>query len=124
MRIASLILIALIAAIHLYIAWFEIFAWEARGPAIFSTLDPALFEPTVAIAANQGIYNAFLAVGLLWSLTLSDQLWQARIATCFLGFVAVAGLMGAATVSTSILMVQTVPATLALALLWAGRRAG
>ena len=64
------ILIAIIAALHLYIAWFEIFAWTTRGPAIFSSLPADLFSPTTAMAANQGLYNAFLAVGLIWSLLI------------------------------------------------------
>jgi putative membrane protein len=116
------ILIAIIAALHLYIAWFEIFAWTTRGPAIFSTLDPALFEPTTAIAANQGLYNAFLAVGLIWSLVIRDIRWQANVATCFLLFVLVAGLFGAATVSTRILFEQSIPALAALVALWLGQR--
>ncbi|WP_375281378.1 DUF1304 domain-containing protein [Pseudooctadecabacter sp.] len=122
MRALALILIVLIAALHLYISWFEIFAWEARGPAIFSTLDPALFAPTTAIAANQGLYNGFLAAGLLWSLTIADRAWQARVASCFLIFVAVAGVFGALTVSPTIALVQTVPASLALGALWMSRR--
>ena len=107
------VLIAVIAALHLYIAWFEIFAWTTRGPAIFSSLPADLFEPTRSMAANQGIYNAFLAVGLIWSLFIKEPQWRYRVAACFLGFVAVAGLFGAATVATKILFVQTVPAALA-----------
>jgi len=107
------VLIAVIAALHLYIAWFEIFAWTSRGPAIFSSLPADLFEPTKSMAANQGIYNAFLAVGLIWSLFIKEPHWRYRVAMCFLGFVAVAGLFGAATVATKILFVQTVPAALA-----------
>ncbi|MEM7546793.1 MAG: DUF1304 domain-containing protein [Pseudomonadota bacterium] len=114
MQKAALALIAIIAGLHLYIAWFEIFAWTTKGPEIFTSLAPELFEPTTAIAANQGTYNAFLAAGLIWSLLISDELWRARVATCFLVFVAVAGIVGAATVSTTILFVQTVPAILAL----------
>jgi len=121
MRIIGLSLVALIAALHVYIAYFEIFAWETRGPVVFSTFDPALFEPTLAMAANQGVYNAFLAVGLIWSLFITDLKWQLNIATCFLLFVLVAGLFGAVTVSTRILFVQAVPATLALICLWLGR---
>jgi len=114
MRIAALILIAIIALLHIYIAWFEIFAWESRGPNVFTSFPEPLFAQTVPMAANQGLYNAFLAVGLIWSLLIRDPKWQVNVAICFLLFVATAGVFGAATVSTRILFVQTVPAVLAL----------
>lgn len=111
-------LIGLIALLHLYIAWFEIFAWTSRGPEVFSSFPKDLFEPTISMAANQGLYNAFLAAGLLWSLLIKDRLWQRKVATCFLLFVAAAGLFGAATVSMRIAIVQTLPAILALLFLY------
>lgn len=122
MRTAALTLIGLIALLHSYIAWFEIFAWESRGPKVFTSMDPALFAQTVDIAANQGMYNAFLAAGLFWSLLIKDANWQRNVAACFLIFVAVAGLFGAATVSTRILFVQTVPAVIGLFMVWQMRR--
>ncbi len=122
MRIIGLILVALIAALHLYIAYFEIFAWETRGPEVFTTFPPELFTPTVTLAANQGLYNSFLAVGLIWSLLIQDRKWQLNVATCFLLFVLAAGVFGAATASTRILFVQAVPATITLILLWLGRQ--
>ena len=121
MRIIGLILVALIAALHLYIAYFEIFAWTTRGPEVFTTFPKDLFEPTVTLAANQGIYNFFLAAGLIWSLLIRDRQWQLNVATCFLLFVLIAGVFGAATASTRILFVQSVPATLALIAMWMGR---
>ncbi len=114
MRIVSLTLVALIAALHAYIAWFEIFAWETRGPKVFTSFPADLFPKTVQMAANQGIYNAFLSAGLLWSLFITDRAWQRNVACCFLIFVAIAGLFGAATVTTRTLYVQTLPALLAL----------
>lgn len=111
-RIAT-ILIGFIAALHFYIAWFEIFAWETRGPAVFTTLPVDLFEPTVAMAANQGLYNGFIAVGLVWSLLIKDARWRFNVAACFLAFVAVAGIFGAFTVTPKIFFVQTVPAVTA-----------
>lgn len=111
------IVIAIIALIHCYIAWFEIFAWTSRGPTIFKTFPPELFEQTIAMAANQGIYNAFLAAGLIWSLCIVDLLWHRRVATCFLLMVCTAGIFGAFTVSTSILFVQTIPALIGIVLL-------
>lgn len=122
MRITSLVLIALIATLHGYIAWFEMFAWEAKGPAIFTTLPAELFPQTVEIAANQGIYNSFLAAGLFWSLLIKNRDWQRNIATCFLLFVLVAGLVGAATITTKTLYIQSIPALLALLALYLGSR--
>lgn len=122
MRILAKSLIALIAALHFYIAWFEIFAWTTRGPEIFTTFPADLFEPTVTLAANQGIYNAFLAAGLSWALLIRDPRWWANVATCFLVFVFVAGAFGAFTASPRIFFVQSVPALAALAALWFSQR--
>jgi putative membrane protein len=122
MRFVALGLIALIAVLHLYIAWFEIFAWESRGPAVFSSFPTDLFPPTKAMAANQGLYNGFLAAGLIWALLIRDLGWQRNVALFFLVCVAVAGAFGAATVSTRILFVQTVPAVLAIVALLVGSR--
>ena len=122
MRMIATVLIALIAALHFYIAWFEIFAWTTRGPKVFSSFPAELFEPTVTLAANQGLYNAFLAVGLVWALMIKERRWSVNVATCFLLFVAAAGIFGAATASMRILFVQTVPAALALIALHIGHR--
>lgn len=122
MRFIALALIAAIAALHVYIAYFEIFAWETRGPAVFSSFPPELFGQTVELAINQGTYNAFLAAGLIWSLLIRDAEWKWNIATCFLLFVAVAGLVGALTASSRILFVQTFPACLALLAVFLTRR--
>ncbi len=121
MRLASLLMIGVNALIHVYIAWFEIFAWEARGPNVFTSFPPDLFPQTVQMAANQGIYNAFLAAGLIWALCIKDRVWQRNVAVCFLVFVAVAGLFGAITVTPRTLMVQTLPAALALAAVFLSR---
>lgn len=117
MRKITAICVAAIAALHTYIAWFEIFAWETRGPKVFASFPPELFSQTTDMAANQGLYNGFLAAGLLWSLFIRDAKWKVNVATCFLLFVAVAGVFGAFTVSTHILYIQTVPAIITLVLL-------
>ena len=117
MPLLATILIALIALFHLYIAWFEMFAWETRGPRVFSSFPKDLFTPTKTLAANQGLYNAFLAAGLIWSLLIQDSAWASNVATCFLIFVAVAGIYGAATASKKIFYVQGLPAILGLAAL-------
>lgn len=114
---AAAMVIALIAALHLYIAWFEIFAWTTRGPVVFSSFPADLFEPTIALAANQGLYNGFLAAGLIWSLLIRDSNWRINVGACFLLFVAVAGVFGAVTVSPRIMVIQTGPAVLGLVLL-------
>ena len=114
MNVIGATLIAAIAALHMYIMFFEMFQWTSRGPRIFTRFPKELFEPTKPLAANQGLYNGFLATGLIWALLIRDPLWQTNIATCFLLFVLVAGIYGAATVSRRILFVQAIPAIAAL----------
>lgn len=122
MKNIALALIALIALLHFYIAWFEMFAWTSRGPSVFEAFPPELFEQTVQMAANQGIYNAFLAIGLTWSLLIKDAKWQMNVATCFLGFVTVAGVVAALTIAVKPGLIQIVPATIALLLLYLSRK--
>lgn len=98
MSTISRVLTAFVAALHLYIAWFEIFAWTSVGPDVFDTFDPELFPETIELAANQGVYNAFLAAGLIWSLFITEETWRFRIALCFLSFVFIAGVAAAITV--------------------------
>jgi len=116
-KIAAIV-VAFVALIHVYIAWFEIFAWQSRGPKVFSAFPVELFAPTTPMAANQGLYNGFLAAGLFWSIFIKDAKWQRYVATCFLLFVAVAGIFGALTVETRILFVQLAPAALGLVCVW------
>jgi len=119
MQLLSQILIALVAAEHLYILWLEMFAWETRGKKVFRGAMPAeLFKPTKTMAANQGLYNGFLAAGLLWGLWLGPA--GTGIKVFFLLCVLVAGLYGAATASRKILYIQALPASLGLALLSLG----
>ncbi|MFK7887465.1 MAG: DUF1304 domain-containing protein [Gammaproteobacteria bacterium] len=118
MSIPAKFLILAIAALHVYILWFEMFRWTTKGPKIFSQFPRELFEPTKMMAANQGLYNGFLAAGLIWSVLIADPQWQHNVAVCFLLFVLVAGLYGAATASRKILFVQAIPALLALAALF------
>jgi len=93
------------------------FAWETRGRKVFKSFPKELFGQTKTMAANQGLYNGFLAAGLIWSLLIQDVAWQMNVASFFLICVAVAGLYGAMTADRKILFVQTVPAVLALALI-------
>ncbi len=117
MEIAVSIGIGLIAGIHLYILWFEMFAWETRGPKIFRQFSKEMFPKTKAMAANQGLYNGFLAAGLIWSFFIEDAFWKGNVALFFLACVAVAGLYGAWSASKKIFFVQTLPAVITIGLL-------
>src|SRR5690606_34480949 len=108
--IITKIVIALVALEHLYILWFEMFAWETVGRRIFKGLPAELFKPTKPLAANQGLYNGFLAAGLFWSLLIADAEWQRNVALFFLSCVAVAGIYGTITASKGIFIKQALPA--------------
>lgn len=110
-------LIALVTAIHAAIVVLEMALWrQPIGRKVFRmTVEQA--EQTATLAANQGLYNGFLAAGLLWTALAADQL-RRPLGTFFLGCVCVAGVFGAFTVSRRILFVQTIPAAAALAALW------
>jgi len=95
---------------------FEMFLWESRGPNVFTSFPTDLFAPTKVMAANQGLYNGFLAAGLFWALLfIKDVRWKRHVALFFLLCVAIAGLYGAMTASRNIIFVQTLPAGLAIA---------
>lgn len=117
MSIYAMIIVGLVIIIHLYIVYLEMFAWTTKGPKVFRGFPKDLFPKTKAMAANQGLYNGFLAAGLIWSCFIKDVDWQEHVALFFLGCVAVAGIYGALTVSKRILYVQAVPALIGIALL-------
>lgn len=116
MHLLSSILIAFVALEHLYILWLEMFVWTTRGPKTFRSLAPELFEPTKGLAANQGLYNGFLAAGLIWSLFIQDPIWHVNVAVFFLSCVIVAGTYGALTAQRSIFFMQALPAIITLLL--------
>lgn len=110
-----IILKTLIALEHLYILYMEMFAWETLGKKTFKkALPDHMFKPTKALAANQGLYNGFLAAGLLWTLFIQDPNWNAYISIFFLSCIAIAGTYGALTASKKIFMVQALPAIITL----------
>jgi putative membrane protein len=113
-------LVALVAALHVYFLILEMFLWtRPRGLKTFgNTLEKA--RASAVLAANQGLYNGFLAAGLLWGLLHPAAAVGLQIKTFFLLCVIVAGVYGAATVSSRILMVQALPAALALLMVWLG----
>jgi putative membrane protein len=121
MKTVAEILVGVIAIEHLYILWMEMFAWETRGKAVFGKALPAnLFTPTKRLAANQGLYNGFLAAGLIWTFFISDPHWKTNVALFFLGCVAVAGIYGALSADRKIFFVQALPAIIALLLVTFG----
>ena len=110
------ILTGLVALIHLYIVVLEMFLWDTpRGRKAFGTTE-AFAKESKVLAANQGLYNGFLAAGLIWGIYLGDAGDPVKI--FFLLCVAVAGAYGAATVNPRILLIQTVPALIALGAVW------
>ncbi|MGB5668576.1 MAG: DUF1304 domain-containing protein [Maribacter sp.] len=117
MGILIAILITIIALLHLYFMWFEMFAWTTKGRKIFKNFPPELFEPTKPLAANQGLYNGFLAAGLLWTFMIQDPVWQTNISIFFLGCVTIAGIYGAFTATKKIFFIQALPALLAIVLI-------
>jgi len=114
MMILAKIFITLVALLHIYFLWLEMFAWTTRAKKVFKQFPDHLFEPTKTLAANQGLYNGFLAAGLIWSLLISDEVWSVNIALFFLGCVLIAGIYGALTASKKIFFVQGVPALLGI----------
>ena len=111
-------LIAIIALEHLYILWLEMFAWETRGKKVFKgSMPQELFKPTKVLAANQGLYNGFLAAGLIWTFFIEDHHWKFYISIFFLSCVIIAGVYGAFTASRKIFFIQAMPAIIALVLL-------
>jgi len=115
MTIAVNLMVAFVAIIHVYILVLEMFLWtSARGQKAFG-LTAEFAEQTKVLAANQGLYNGFLAAGLFWGLSLGSSGHDIKV--FFLLCILVAGLYGAATASKRILFVQALPAALGLALL-------
>ena len=116
MTIAADVIVGLVAALHVYFLVLEMFLWDKpMGLKAFGqTLEQA--QRSKVLAANQGLYNGFLAAGLVWGLTQGSA--GLEIKTFFLCCVLVAGLYGAATASRKILYIQAMPAALALVLLW------
>ena len=118
MLVLANFLIAVVAALHLYFLVLEMFLWTR--PLGLKTFRNSLEKATdsAVLAANQGLYNGFLAAGLIWGLVHGNPAFAFQIKTFFLLCMIVAGAYGAATVSRRILYVQAAPAALALILLW------
>ena len=117
METVSRVLVGIIAFIHCYILFFEMFAWETRGSKVFKSFPKSLFAQTKELAANLGLYNGFLAAGLIWTFFISDIEWRNNISLFFLSCVAVAGIYGAITAERKIFFVQALPAIIAIVLI-------
>ncbi|CAM3586531.1 DUF1304 domain-containing protein [Paracidovorax anthurii] len=117
MSFAAHTVAALIGVLHVYILVLEMFLWERPAGLRAFGQTPERAAATRVLAANQGLYNGFLAAGLFWGLWLGGPQGHSVIAF-FLLCVLVAGLYGAATASRKILFIQAVPAAIGLALLW------
>ena len=115
MYLLSDILVAIVALMHIFFLVLEMFLWtRPYGLKTFRNT-PEKAETTRVLAANQGLYNGFLAAGLVWSLLVWSELFAFDIKMFFLGCVLVAALYGGYSVSRRILMVQGLPALIALA---------
>lgn len=115
MMTAANIAIGLVALLHAYFLVLEMFLWDTQfGRRVFGST-PEFAKASKVLAANQGLYNGFLAAGLAWGLALGEAGVQVKV--FFLACVVIAGVFGAATASRAILFVQAIPGILALALL-------
>ena len=114
MHIARTVLVTLVALEHVYILVLEMFLWtKPRGRKAFG-LTSEFAAATKALAANQGLYNGFLAAGLLWSLSPSTVGYGTALQIFFLSCVLAAAIFGGATAKRSILLIQGAPALLAM----------
>ncbi|WP_042168444.1 DUF1304 domain-containing protein [Paenibacillus gorillae] len=119
MSLLPMILVAIVAIEHLYILYLEMFRWTAPRTLRTFGLTAEQAEMSKSLAANQGLYNGFLAAGLIWGLLYPNADIGRHIEIFFLGCVLVAALFGGLTAKKSILLVQGLPALIALAcVLW------
>jgi putative membrane protein len=115
MYLLSDLLVLVVAAQHLFFLALEMFLWtRPLGLKTFRNT-PEKAEITRVLAANQGLYNGFLAAGLVWSVLVWSELFSFDIKMFFLGCVLAAALYGGYSVSRRILLIQGLPALIALA---------
>ncbi|MFF3753692.1 DUF1304 domain-containing protein [Streptomyces sp. NPDC002018] len=113
MRTAAHVLVGLVAAFHVYVMVLEMFLWERKQGRALSGFDAGLARATAPLAANQGLYNGFLAAGLFWGLIAGDPTGY-RVQIFFLICVVVAGVFGGITSNRRILFVQALPGAITL----------
>jgi putative membrane protein len=114
MQTVANVLVGLVAALHAYILVMEMFLWQKKPGRALHGFDREMARATAPMAANQGLYNGFLAAGLVWGLIAADPTGY-RAQVFFLSCVVVAGLFGAVTANRRILFAQALPGALALA---------
>ena len=114
MSIAASIVIAVVALLHIYFLVLEMFLWDKPAGRRAFGLTTEFAAQSKTLAANQGLYNGFLAAGLIWALAAQ----RSDVAMFFLGCVLIAGIYGGFTASRKILLIQALPAAIGLALLF------
>jgi putative membrane protein len=118
MKTAAEVVVALVAALHVYIMAMEMFLWERKPGRELSGFDAEMARATAPLAANQGLYNGFLAAGLVWGLIVGDPTGHA-VQIFFTVCVTVAGVYGGITANRRILLAQALPGAIALAIVLA-----
>ena len=119
--IAAAVMVTIVAALHFSFLVLEMFLWRRPLGVRTFRMTKEVADTSAVLAANQGLYNGFLAAGLLWALVADGVVAGRPILTFFLLCVIVAGIYGVATVSRRILFVQAFPALVALVLVWLAR---
>ncbi|MDT0472320.1 DUF1304 domain-containing protein [Streptomyces griseoviridis] len=114
------VLVGLVALLHVYILVLEMFLWQRAPGRGLSGFDPEMARATAPLAANQGLYNGFLAAGLVWGLIAADPTGP-HAQVFFLSCVVIAGVYGGVTANRRILLAQALPGALALAAVLAAR---
>jgi putative membrane protein len=115
MSVAATVVIAIVALLHAYFLVLEMFLWTTPTGRRAFGLTAEFAQQSKVLAANQGLYNGFLAAGLVWGLILGSSGFDVKV--FFLACVLVAGMFGGITVSRKILWIQALPALIALVLL-------
>ena len=118
MTLAAKILVALVALEHIYFLVLEMFLWTTPRTRAAFGMSAEQAEQTRVLAANQGLYNGFLAAGLIWAL-LAPGAYATPLALFFLACVLAAGLYGGATANRRIWFLQALPSAIALLVLFA-----
>ena len=116
--VAAAVVVAIVAALHVYFLVLEMFLWRTPFGLRTFRMTKEAADSSAVLAANQGLYNGFLAAGLLWGLFAYGIVSGRAILTFFLACVIIAGLYGGATVNRRIVLIQSVPAAIALVLVW------
>ena len=118
MELIIKILIGFAIFVHLYTLWFQMFSWETSGKKVFKNFPDSYFKQSKKLAANQGLYNGFLAAGLIWTFFIQNNEWQINVSLFFLSCISVAGIYGAiSSGEKSLFFIQALPAIIALILI-------